>query len=81
MCITSFYITIDVNIYRDLHELALLIGVPVHGSWLLEFVPSENKGMWKIIWILHYDELHFAPWVLYYNELKWTFFIIAVVRG
>ncbi|KAG5570338.1 hypothetical protein H5410_060104, partial [Solanum commersonii] len=24
-------------------------GVPVYGSWFLEFLPSQNKGMWTII--------------------------------
>lgn len=24
-------------------------GGPVYGSWLLEFVPSQNRGMWTII--------------------------------
>uniref|UniRef100_A0A0V0HDK7 Putative ovule protein n=1 Tax=Solanum chacoense TaxID=4108 RepID=A0A0V0HDK7_SOLCH len=24
-------------------------GVPVYGSWFLEFVPSQNRGMWTII--------------------------------
>ncbi|KAK4713838.1 hypothetical protein R3W88_019745 [Solanum pinnatisectum] len=40
--------------YNSLLAVRMMVGVgvggvPVYGSWFLEFVPSQNRGMWTII--------------------------------
>ncbi|KAK6777687.1 hypothetical protein RDI58_024405 [Solanum bulbocastanum] len=40
--------------YNSLLAVRIMVGVgvggvPIYGSWFLEFVPSQNRGMWTII--------------------------------